>query len=191
MIGAFIGPFFAAALPKDVIARLVAAVIVGVGVLVLATLQLGGGSGRSVPPDEVPTARVGGHRPPAGFASGISGAGWGPIGVEDAHPAPDRAAQAIGSSLVGRVFMAAAAVVGFLLSATALKDVRPDYWMLVLLFAGSVAAMVPGAFLVSRLGREKRHDRDHAALDLAGLADAHLGLIDQASLKTCSRLGRV
>ena len=51
--------------------------------------------------------------------------------------------------------MAAAAVVGYLLSASAFKDVRPDYWLLVLLFAGSVAAMVPGAMLVSRLGRER------------------------------------
>ena len=41
MAGAFVGPFFAAALPKDIIARLVAGVIVGVGVLVLATLRVG------------------------------------------------------------------------------------------------------------------------------------------------------
>ena len=38
MIGAFVAPFFAAALPKDVIARLVAAMIMCVGVIVLATL---------------------------------------------------------------------------------------------------------------------------------------------------------
>jgi uncharacterized membrane protein YfcA len=50
--------------------------------------------------------------------------------------------------------MAIAAVVGYLLAATALQDVRPDYPLLVVLFCGSVAAMVPGAFLVSRLGRE-------------------------------------
>ena len=29
------------------------------------------------------------------------------------------------------------------------------YWLLIPMFAGSVAAMVPGAFMVSRLGREK------------------------------------
>ena len=42
MIGAFIGPFFAAALPKDVIARVVAAMIVFVGAIVLATLNFKG-----------------------------------------------------------------------------------------------------------------------------------------------------
>ena len=42
MTGAFIGPFFAVALPSNVIARLVAAMIVGVGVIVLATLRWGG-----------------------------------------------------------------------------------------------------------------------------------------------------
>jgi hypothetical protein len=51
--------------------------------------------------------------------------------------------------------MAASAVVGYVLSAAAFKDVRPDPLLLVPMFAGSVAAMVPGAFLVTRLGREK------------------------------------
>jgi len=47
VIGAFIGPFFAAALPKDVIARVVAAMIVFVGAIVLATgVALPGGVGR-------------------------------------------------------------------------------------------------------------------------------------------------
>jgi hypothetical protein len=30
-----------------------------------------------------------------------------------------------------------------------------NYWMLIPMFAGSVAAMVPGAFMVTKLGREK------------------------------------
>jgi uncharacterized membrane protein YfcA len=154
MIGAFIGPFFAAALPQDVIARLVSAMIVGVGVLVLATVRFGGlGAVRAV--DDVPTGKVGGIGLLAGFSSGISGAGWGPIGVKLLILARIEPRTAIGSSLFGRVFMAAAAVVGYLLSASAFKDMRPDYWLLVLLFAGSVAAMVPGAMLVSRLGRER------------------------------------
>ena len=42
VVGAFVGPFFASSLPKDVIARLVSALIVGVGVVVLATLRWGG-----------------------------------------------------------------------------------------------------------------------------------------------------
>lgn len=154
MAGAFVGPFFAAALPEDIITRLVAGVIVGVGVLVLATLHWGG-LGSVLPMDEVSQARIGGVGLTAGFASGVSGAGWGPIGVKLLILLRIEPRQAIGSSLVGRVFMAAAAVVGFVLSARMADEIDIQYWLLIPMFAGSVAAMVPGAFMVSRLGREK------------------------------------
>jgi len=154
MAGAFVGPFFAAALPEDIITRLVAGVIVGVGVLVLATLHWGG-LGSVLPMDEVSQVRVGGVGLTAGFASGVSGAGWGPIGVKLLILLRIEPRQAIGSSLVGRVFMAAAAVVGFVLSARLADEIDIHYWLLIPMFAGSVAAMVPGAFMVSRLGREK------------------------------------
>ena len=154
MAGAFIGPFFAVMLPKDVIARIVAGVIVLVGVLVLLTLRWGGL--RSViPTEQVSRPRIGGVGLVAGFASGISGAGWGPIGVKLLILLRLEPRQAIGSSLVGRVFMAAAAVVGYVLSATAFKDVKPDLWLIIPMLAGSVAAMVPGAFLVTKLDRER------------------------------------
>jgi uncharacterized membrane protein YfcA len=153
MTGAFIGPFFAAALPDDLIARLVAGLIVLVGLLVLATLRWGGlGSVREQ--GDVPTAQVGGIGLTAGFASGISGAGWGPIGVKLLILSRIEPRQAIGSSLTARVFMAAAAVIGYLVSASAFHGIEPDWWLLLPLFAGSVAAMVPGAYTVSRLGRE-------------------------------------
>ena len=154
MIGAFVGPFFAAQLPKDVVARLVAGVIVFVGVLVLATLRWGG-LGSVLPTDQVSRSRIGGVGLTAGFASGVSGAGWGPIGVKMLILLRLEPRQAIGSSLVGRVFMAAAAVVGFILSARLSESMDINYWLLIPMFAGSVAAMVPGAFMVSRLGREK------------------------------------
>lgn len=154
MIGAFAGPFFAVMLPKDVIARIVAGVIVLVGVLVLATLRWGG-LREVLPTEQVSQPRIGGVGLVAGFASGISGAGWGPIGVKLLILLRLEPRQAIGSSLVGRVFMAAAAVVGYVISATAFKDVKPDLWLIVPMLAGSVAAMVPGAFLVSKLDRER------------------------------------
>lgn len=154
MAGAFVGPFFAAALPKDMIARLVAAVIVFVGIIVLATLRWGG-LGTVLPTEQVSRVRIGGVGLTAGFASGVSGAGWGPIGVKLLILLRLEPRQAIGSSLVGRVFMAAAAVVGFLLSARMSETIDINYWMLIPMFAGSVAAMVPGAFMVTRLGREK------------------------------------
>jgi uncharacterized protein len=154
VIGAFIGPFFAALLPKDVIARLVAAMIVLVGVIVLATLRLSGlGTVRSE--DDVPTKRVAGIGLTAGFSSGISGAGWGPIGVKLLILARIDPRMAIGSSLFARVFMAAAAVVGFITAQTAFQNVIPNWWLIVPLLAGSLAPMIPGAMLVSRLGRER------------------------------------
>jgi hypothetical protein len=153
MAGAFMGPFFAVALPSDVIARLVAAMIVFVGVIVLATLRWGGlGSVRPI--DDVPSGRVAGVGGVAGFSSGISGAGWGPIGVKLLILLRIEPKAAIGSSLLGRVFMAAAAVVGYLVTATAFEGVEPDTFLLVVLFFGSVITLIPGAFMVSRLGRE-------------------------------------
>ena len=154
VIGAFIGPFFAAALPKDAIARVVSGMIVIVGVVVLATLHLGGlGSVRAE--GDVPRARVTGIGLTAGFASGISGAGWGPLGVKMLILTRIEPKQAIGSSLFARVFMAAAAVVGYLTAQSAFKNVQPDFWLILPLFAASIAPMIPGALVVSRLGRER------------------------------------
>jgi uncharacterized membrane protein YfcA len=154
VVGAFIGPFFAALMPKDVIARLVAAMIVGVGIVVLVTLRFSG-LGQVRNDNDIPTARVGGIGLAAGFSSGISGAGWGPIGVKLLILARIDPRQAIGSSLFARIFMAASAVVGYLLAQTAFQNVVADWWLIVPLFVGSIAPMIPGAMLVSRLGRER------------------------------------
>ncbi len=154
MIGSFIGPFFAATLPKDAIARVVAGMIVFVGIVVLATLHLGGLGGVRAEND-VPRVRVTGIGGVAGFASGISGAGWGPIGVKLLILSRIEPRHAIGSSLFARVFMAASAVVAYTISATAFRGVNPDWWLVVPLFAGSIAPMIPGAFVVTRLGRER------------------------------------
>ncbi len=153
MAGAFVGPFFATALPAEVIARLVSAMIVFVGITVLATLKWHG-LGLVRASDDVPTARIAGVGGVAGFSSGISGAGWGPIGVKLLILLRIEPKSAIGSSLLGRVFMAMAAVVGYVIAATALEGVEPDLFLLVVLFFGSVITLIPGAFMVSRLGRE-------------------------------------
>ena len=154
VIGAFVGPFFAALLAKDFIARFVAAMIVLVGIVVLATLRFGG-LGKIRADDDVPSRQVAGIGLTAGFSSGISGAGWGPIGVKLLILSRIDPRQAIGSSLFARVFMAAAAVVGFLAAQTAFHNVTPNWWIVVPLFVGSIAPMIPGAMLVSRLGRER------------------------------------
>jgi len=154
MIGAFVGPFFAAALPKDLIARVVSAMIVFVGAIVLATLNFRG-LGKVREENDVPNLRVGGIGLTAGFASGISGAGWGPLGVKMLILARIDPKKAIGSSLFARIFMAAAAVVGYVLAATAFQNVVPNWWIVIPLFVASVAPMIPGAMLVSKLGRER------------------------------------
>ena len=154
MIGAFVGPLFAAALPNDVIARLVAVLIIVTGVVVLSTQQLRG-IGRPRAADDVPRGRVAGIGLAAGFSSGVSGAGWGPLGVTMLILSRIDPRQAIGSSLFARMFMAAAAVVGFLTAQSAFHNVTPDWWIVVPLLVGSVSLMIPGALLVSRLGRER------------------------------------
>jgi uncharacterized protein len=154
VIGAFIGPFFAAAMPKEWIVRFVAAMIVFVGIVVLATLRLTG-LGKVRDDNDIPRRQVGGIGLLAGFSSGVSGAGWGPIGVKLLILSRIDPAQAIGSSLFARIFMAAAAVVGFFVAQTAFNNATANWWIVVPLFAGSVAPMIAGAMLVSRLGRER------------------------------------
>ncbi|MEP7360799.1 MAG: sulfite exporter TauE/SafE family protein [Chloroflexota bacterium] len=154
VIGAFVGPLFAAILPKDLIVRVIAALIIIVGVIALATLRLRGlGQPRSA--DDIPQARVGGIGLLAGFSSGISGAGWGPIGMTLLILSRIDPRQAVGSSLVARIFMAAAAVVGFIIAQNAVNTVTPNWWIVVPLLAGSIAPMIGGAVLLSRLGRAR------------------------------------
>jgi uncharacterized membrane protein YfcA len=154
VIGAFIGPLFAAALPQEAIARVIAALIILVGVIVLGTMRVRG-LGQLRAPDDVPQPRVAGIGLAAGFASGISGAGWGPIGMTLLILTRIDPRQAVGSSLFARIFMAAAAVVGFITAQTAFRSVESNWWIVVPLLAGSVAPMILGAMFVSRLGRER------------------------------------
>ena len=122
--------------------------------IVLTTLRLTGlGSVRAE--NDVPNARVGGIGLVAGFASGISGAGWGPLGVKMLILTRIDPKKAIGSSLFARIFMAAAAVIGYVTASTAFQGVTPNWWIVLPLFFASIAPMIPGAMLVSRVGRER------------------------------------
>jgi hypothetical protein len=152
VVGSATGALFASAVPGDIVARMVSFVIVAVGVIVLFSLR-SGYAGGSVENEEVHAARIGGIGLTAGFASGISGAGWGPIGVKLLILARIEPRHAIGSSLVGRIFMALTAVVTYALTAAAISGVRTEWELVLPLLAGSVAAMVPGAYVVSRIGR--------------------------------------
>jgi len=154
VVGAFIAPFVAAQVPKDLIARLVAAMIILVGAMVFATLRYKGlGSVR--PESETPRARVGGIGLVAGFSSGISGAGWGPVGMTLLILSRIDPRRAIGSSLLARVFMAASAVVGYVIAQSAFQNIVPNWWIVLPLIFASLAMMIPGAMLLARLGRER------------------------------------
>lgn len=165
VLGATLGALFATSVSGEVIGRLVSLVIVVVGLIVLSSLRNGYDTGQ-VEREEVHPLRIGGIGGVAGFASGISGAGWGPIGVKLLILSRIEPRHAIGSSLVGRVFMALSAVLAYALTAWATVGVRLDFDLLVPLLAGSLAAMVPGAYLVSRLGR----GRASAAVALLSIA---------------------
>jgi uncharacterized protein len=154
VLGAAAGALFASSVPGEVISRLVAIVIIAIGIIVVLSLRNGGGGGEAVV-ENVHPARIGGIGGIAGFASGISGAGWGPIGVKLLILSRIEPRHAIGSSLVGRLFMAMSGVVTYAISAWAASGVRFEMTLLIPLLAGSIAAMVPGAYVVSRLGRRR------------------------------------
>jgi uncharacterized membrane protein YfcA len=152
VIGSITGALLASTVPAAITSRAVAAVIVVVGFIVLATLRTGYAAGH-VEQEQVHPARIGGIGTIAGFASGISGAGWGPIGVKLLILSRIDPRHAIGSSLVGRVAMAVAAVVTYALSAAATGGVTLEPRLFVVLLAASAGAMMPGTVLLSRLGR--------------------------------------
>lgn len=152
VVGSVTGALLASTVPAEIATRSVATVIVVVGVIVLATLGTGYAAGY-VDHEEIHPARIGGIGTVAGFASGISGAGWGPIGVKLLILARIDPRHAIGSSLVGRVAMAIAAIVTYAASAAATGGVTFEPRLFVVLLAASAAAMMPGTVLIGRLGR--------------------------------------
>ena len=93
------------------------------------------------------------------MASGIAGAGWGPMGVTLLILSRIEPRIAVGSSVFGRIFMAAAAVLSaaivLLVTPGLYDEVHPEWILLPSILAASLAAMLPGAILASRLGRSR------------------------------------
>ena len=153
MAGAFMGPFFAAALPSDVIARLVAAMIVFVGVIVLATLKWGG-LGEVRPIDDVPTATHRRRRRRGRLQLGHLRRRLGTHRREAAHPAAHRAQGGHRLIAPGPGLHGCRGGRGLPHHGHGLRGRGADWSILVVLFFGSVITLIPGAFMVSRLGRE-------------------------------------
>jgi uncharacterized protein len=150
--GSVSGALLASSVPGELVARAATAVIVIVGLFVLANLRTGYAS-RRVEHEEVRPERIGAIGVVAGFASGVSGAGWGPIGVKLLILSRIEPRHAIGSSLVGRVGMAIAAIATYAATAAATGSLAVDPRLFVVLLAASAAAMLPGTLLIARLGR--------------------------------------
>jgi uncharacterized protein len=151
VVGSVAGALLSSTVPSALASQAVGIVIVLVGLIVLATLRTGYAGGY-IDHEEIRPARIGGIGTVAGFASGISGAGWGPIGVKLLILARIDPRHAIGSSLVGRVAMAVAAIVTY---ALARGGVAFEPRLFVVLLAASATAMMPGTVLIGRLGRRR------------------------------------
>lgn len=152
--GSVSGALLAASVSQAFVTQAVAVVIIVVGLIVLATLRTGYASG-VVDNEEVHRGRIAGIGVVSGFASGISGAGWGPIGVKLLILSRIDPRHAVGSSLVGRVFMAAAAISIYALTAMAFGGITIQPYLIVPLLAGAIAAMIPGTAVIARMGRDR------------------------------------
>jgi uncharacterized membrane protein YfcA len=158
IIGAVSGPIVASFFDAHVIAIAVEMLIIISAVLLLVSLPLKQMQSARAPGD-VPSARIGGIGTVSGMFSGISGAGWGPMGVTLLILSRIEPRIAVGSSVFGRIFMAAAAVMSaFVLLSTGsghFADVVPQWELVPVILTASLATMLPGAVLTGRLGRTR------------------------------------
>jgi uncharacterized protein len=156
--GAFLGPVVASFFEPSVIRVAVELLIITAAVLLLVSLPLKQMQ-TSRADGDVPSLRIGAIGGISGMASGIAGAGWGPMGITLLILSRIEPRFAVGSSVVGRIFMAAAAVLGaaitFTLSPGLYKEIDPEWVIILPLLTASVAAMLPGAVLATKLGRTR------------------------------------
>jgi uncharacterized membrane protein YfcA len=158
VMGAVLGPVLASFFEADQIRLAVEILIILSAILLLISLPVKQMQVSRDPGDE-PTVRIGGIGAVSGMASGVSGAGWGPIGVTLLILSRLEPRIAVGSSVFGRIFMAAAAVLSaavVMIATPGLYDeVNPNWVVLPSILAASLAAMLPGAIMASRLGRTR------------------------------------
>jgi uncharacterized membrane protein YfcA len=158
VIGAVLGPVMASFFEAQVIGLAVELLIILGAVLLLVSLPLKKMQVSREPGDE-PTARIGAIGLVSGTASGLSGAGWGPIGVTLLILSRLEPRIAVGSSVFGRIFMAAAAVISAVVLLTTgsghFDEVVPQWELVPVILTASLATMLPGAILTGRLGRTR------------------------------------
>lgn len=147
MIGSSAGALASGLLSHDLAGRAVAIGIVLTGIFVLIDASR---ARSDAPVRPVGAFRIGSIGLVAGVASGISGAGWGPIGVKLLILSRVTPRLAIGSSLVARSFMAIAALATYAL-ASPIFDLRLRPEIVAAVAAGSIIGIVPGAGVTTRL----------------------------------------
>lgn len=156
--GAVLGPVLASLFDAKLIAVVVEVLIIVGAALLLISLPLKQMQVAREPGD-VPSVRIGGIGMISGMFSGISGAGWGPMGVTLLILSRLEPRIAVGSSVFGRIFMAAAAVISaFVLLTTGtghFAEVVPQWQLVPAILTASMATMLPGAIITSRLGRTR------------------------------------
>ena len=152
--GSVTGALVASSIPAELVARAAAFVVVVVGAIAVATLRAGYVAGH-LDREAIDPARIGGIGAVAGFASGVSGVGWGPIGATLLIASRIDPRHAIGSLLVGRAVMAVAAVATYAVRAATLGGSPLPPALFLVLLAGSLGAVVPGTVLISRLDRSR------------------------------------
>ncbi|MEX1073163.1 MAG: TSUP family transporter [Chloroflexota bacterium] len=148
-LGAIAGAYLVTHLPAAIVEKSVALIIVIIGIVVLVRARPEPRSLRGDPSFR----RIAGIGGAAGFASGISGAGWGPIGVKLLILSNIEARLAIGSSLVGRGFMAVAAIATYVVTTGFIFGASQDWLIAIPLLGAAVAGVGTGAFLITRLSR--------------------------------------
>ncbi|MEX1335929.1 MAG: sulfite exporter TauE/SafE family protein, partial [Candidatus Limnocylindrales bacterium] len=146
VIGAVLGPVVASVFDAQLIAVVVEILIIIGAALLLVSLPLKQMQvSRDL--DDVPRARVAGIGTISGMFSGISGAGWGPMGVTLLILSRIEPRIAVGSSVFGRIFMAAAAVLSaFVLLTTGsgqFANVVPEWELVPVILTASLATMLP------------------------------------------------
>jgi uncharacterized membrane protein YfcA len=158
VIGAVLGPVLASFFEADQIRLAVELLIILSAILLLVSLPIKKMQ-VSREPDDEPTARIGSIGAVSGMASGVSGAGWGPMGVTLLILSRLEPRIAVGSSVFGRIFMAAAAVLSAMVVMAVTPglydEIDPNWLLLPSILAASLAAMLPGAIMASRLGRTR------------------------------------
>jgi uncharacterized membrane protein YfcA len=148
-VGAYLGATVLSSLASDGLGVLVAAILLLLGIVVVARSAFGRGRGGTRAPHDVPRRLVLPLGFGAGFIDAVGGGGWGPVATPTLLAAGKVEPRlAIGSVSAAELFVSLAATAGFLLHLGE-EGVKAEF-VLALMIGGIVAAPV-AAWLTKRI----------------------------------------